>query len=70
VVSGAGSPASPRVSAPLPPPADADHSTRDTAIIASAVATILAALLVGAAVVIPRGRRRGWQPTRRAPTEP
>jgi membrane-anchored mycosin MYCP len=63
-------PASPRVSAPLPPPTDANHTTRDAAIVVAILAAVLTALLVGAAVIIPRGRRRNWQPGRRTPVEP
>jgi membrane-anchored mycosin MYCP len=63
-------PASPRVSAPLPPPARPDNGTRNAAIGAAGIGTIAAVLLVGAAVIIPRGRRRKWQPGRRAPVEP
>jgi type VII secretion-associated serine protease mycosin len=70
IIPAAGPAPSPRVSAPLPPPANPGHTTRNTAIAAAGLAGVLSALLVGAAVVIPRGRGRNWQPGHRAPVEP
>ncbi len=56
----------PLVSGPLPPPPGPDTGTRNTALAVGAGATLLAlVVVVVTAVVLPRGRRRRWQPGRR-----
>ena len=56
----------PRIDAPLPPPAGPDIRTRDTALAVGVGATLVALALAVTALVLPRGRRRRWQPGRRA----
>jgi type VII secretion-associated serine protease mycosin len=55
----------PQISAPLPPPPGPDVRTRDIALAVGVGATLVALALAVAAVVLPRGRRRRWQPGRR-----
>jgi len=51
-----------RAAAPLPAPSTPDSRARLIGLAVAAGATLLALVVIAAAVVIPRGRRRRWQP--------
>lgn len=63
-------PATPHPIAPLRAAGAGDTHTRNLALLLGGIAVLASGVIVCAAVLVPRGRRRGWRPGRRPPVEP
>ncbi|HEY9391782.1 MAG TPA: type VII secretion-associated serine protease mycosin [Mycobacteriales bacterium] len=64
-ITGAAARPAPRAVPPIPPPPLPDTHTRDLALLVAGIAVLATCLVASAAVVVPRGRRRHWQPGQR-----